>query len=272
MKKLLVIICVLLLGAGVSGCIKTSEDIRLDKELSDLQTKVDLNNEQVNARIGTEVASIRKGQVDMLSRIDSSGDDIKDLRNRLDILQHRLDNLRQDLDLFTTTGGTMNSSVEQRLAAIETSMTAVEAWMSFSSAYNSSKTATRHTESVSKQAGLSIDDAVKLFKDNRLDEAKPVFEKISKSGNTEHKTRAIFYLGEIAYREKDYKTAIADYGIIVEKYPASPLIKDAYFMIGKSFVNLGDKKNAKLFFEELVSKYPDDKFAKDARKELKKLR
>lgn len=271
MKRLLLIMSALLVVTGATGCIKTNEDIRLDKELSDLQTQVDLNNQQTNTKIDTEISSIRKNQVDMLSKIDGSHDDIKDLRNRLDILQHSLNNLKLDLDLFTTTGGTLNTSIEQRISALEVSMTAVEAWMSFSNAY-SKKAATTHTESVSKQASLSMDDAVKFFKDNKFDQAKPVFEKFSKSSNEKQKARALFYLGEIAYREKDYKTAIVNYGNIVEKHPESHLITSAYFMIGKSFVHLGDNKKAKLFFEELISRYPDDERAKDAKKEMKKLK
>ncbi len=269
-KGLPVIALIAIILSGLSGCVRTSEDIRLDKELSDLKTKVDLNNQDVNTKIDTELAGIRKNQVDMLSKVSSVHDDIKDLRNRMDILQHRFNNLRKDLDLFTTTGGTLNMSIEQRLSALETSMTAVEAWMSFSRAYTR-KAATHHTESASKRLALSLDDAVKLFKEKKLDQAKPVFEKFSEHGNEKERTRAIFYLGETAYAEKDYKTAIAQYGIIVEKYPNSPLIASSYYMIGKSFVHLGDAKNAKLFFRELVSRYPKDRLAKNAKKEIIRL-
>ncbi len=271
MKRALSVSFILLLVFMTSGCIRTSEDIRLDKEMGDLQTKVDLNNQQINEKLDTEIQNIRKNQVDMLSKLGNNGDDIKDLRNRVDILQHRLNNLRQDLDLFTTTGGTLNTSIEQRLSALEASMTAVEAWMSFSSAYGK-KTASHHTETAAKRSVRSIDDAVKLFQNKKFEEAKPIFERYARDGTTVQKIRAIFYLGETAYREKDYKTAIANYGIIVEKYPDSPLIKSAYYRIGKSFVKLGDKKKATLFFEEIISRYPKDKLSKDAGKELKKLK
>ncbi len=271
MKKVFIISFIIFFSVIISGCIRTNEDIRLDKELSDLQTKVDLNNQQINAKLDKDIQSIRQNQIDMLSKLGNNGDDIKDLRNRVDILQHRLNNLRQDLDLFTTTGGTLNTSIEQKMSALEASMTAVEAWMSFSSAYGK-KTAYHHTETVVKRNVLNIDDAVRLFQSNRLDDAKPIFERYEKSGSVQQKTRAVFYLGEIAYREKDYRTAIANYGIIVEKYPASPLITSAYYMIGKSFVNLGDKKKAKLFFKELISRYPKDRLSKEAAKELKKLK
>ncbi len=271
MKRIVRIGCCVLLSIVVSGCIRTSEDIRLDKEMSDLQTKVDMNNEQINAKLDTEIQSIRNSQVDMLSKLGSNGDDIKDLRNRVDILQHRLNNLRQDLDLFTTTGGTLNTSIEQRLSALETSMTAVEAWMSFTSAYGK-KTAYHHTETSVRPHPLNLDDAVALFRSKKYTQAKPVFERYAKNGTVQQKTRSVFYLGETAYREKDYKTAIANYGIIVEKYPDSNLITSAYFMIGKSFVKLGDKKKARLFFDELISRYPKDTLSKDAAQELKKLK
>ncbi len=271
MKRVFIICFIIFFSGVISGCIRTNEDIRLDKELSDLQTKVDMNNQQINAKLDADIHNIRKNQVDMLSKLGNNSDDIKDLRNRVDILQHRLNNLRQDVDLFTTTGGTLNTSIEQRLSALEASMTAVEAWMSFSNAYGK-EAVYHHTETAVKRNVPNIDDAVRLFQSNRLEDAKHIFERYAKNGNVQQKTRAVFYLGEIAYREKDYRTAIADYGIIVEKYPDSPLITSAYYMIGNSFVNLGDKKKAKLFFEELISRYPKDKLSKEAEKKLKKLK
>jgi TolA-binding protein len=255
----------------MTGCIRTSEDIRLDNELSELKKTVELNNQQINTKLNTQIQNIRDNQANLLSRLEDNSNDIKDLRNRIDILQHRLNNLRQDLDLFTTTGGTLSNSIEQRLSALEASMTAVEAWMAFSRAYNQ-KAVAHNTETAIKHRTLNIDEAVKLFKHDKLEEAKPIFERYAKSNNSTEKMRAIFYLGEIAYREKDYKTAIANYGIIVEKYPDSPLITSAYYMIGKSFANLGDKNKAKLFFEELVSRYPKDRLSIAAQKELKHLK
>ncbi len=271
MNRILRIGGFVLLSFMVSGCIRTSEDIRLDKEMSDLQTTVDMNNQQINAKLDTEIQSIRNNQIDMLSKLGNQSNDIKGLRNRVDILQHRLNNLRQDLDLFTTTGGTLNTSIEQRLSALETSMTAVEAWMSFSSAYGK-QSGYHHTETAARPRVLSLDDAVKLFRSGKFDQAKPVFERYAKDGTPRQKVRAIFYLGETAYRQKDYKTAIANYGIIVEKYPTSTLITSAYYMIGKSFVQLGDTKKASLFFEELISRYPKDRLSTDAAQELKKLK
>ncbi|MCL4479617.1 MAG: tetratricopeptide repeat protein [Deltaproteobacteria bacterium] len=269
MKKTFTTFLIIVLITSLSGCIRTSEDIRLDKEFRELKTNVDLNNQKLNTKIDTQIASVRQNQVDMLSKLDSTKNDIQDLRNRMDILEHRFNKLSREFNVFAATG-LSNTDTEQRLSALETSMTAVEAWMSLSTV--SSRALTHHTESTIKPRVLTLDNAVRLFKAKKFEQAKPVFEKYSKKGNTLEKERSFFYLGEIAYNTKDYKTAIANYGIIVEKYPKSSLITDTYYMIGKSFVKIGSKDKAKLFFEELISKYPNDRLSKEARKELKKLK
>ncbi|MGB9735843.1 MAG: tetratricopeptide repeat protein [bacterium] len=272
MKKIFILSFLIFAGLIMSGCIRTSEDIRLDNELNELKKTVEINNQQLNNKIDKEVQSIRDSQVNLLSKLENNSNDIRDLRNRLDILQHRLNNLKQDLDLFTTTGGTLNTSIEQRLSALETSMTAVEAWMSFSRAYGNRAVSHSTETSVKKHPVPGIDDAIRLFKEGKFEDARHIFERYANTGSPIEKARATFYLGEIAYREKDYKQAIANYGTIVEKYPDSPLITSAYYMIGKSFVNLGDKKKAKLFFEELVTRYPKDRLSKSAKIELEKLK
>lgn len=271
MKKLYILGFVIFLSLILSGCIRTSEDIRLDNELNELKKTVELNNQQINAKLNSDIQNIRDSQVNLLSKLENNNNDIKELRNKVEILQHRLDNLKRDLDLFTTTGGSLNTSIEQRLSALETSMTAVEAWMSFSRAYGN-KAASHSTESAIKKHPVNLDEGVRLFKQSKFEEARYIFEKYANNGTPAEKARAVFYLGEIAYREKDYKQAIANYGIIVEKYPDSPLITSAYYMIGKSFVNIGDKKKAKLFFEELVSRYPKDRLSVSAKNELRKLK
>ncbi len=271
MKTGLILIVVSLLGINLTGCIRTSEGIRISKELGNLKTQVDLNNRQINTKLDTKIASVRKNQVNTLSQIQSVNDNIRDLRNRIDILQHKLNNLRQDIEFFTTTGNSLNKSMENRLSALEASMTTVKAWITASKA-SKKKAVIRHIKKIKKRSGLTLDEAVKLFKKNKPEQAKPIFEKYSKKGTARQKARSIFYLGEIAYKQKNYKTAIADYGVIVEKYTNSSLITFAYYMIGKSFVKLGDKKNAKLFFEELISRYPRNKLSRDARKELKRLK
>lgn len=271
MKSRLIIITVSLLGIILTGCIRTSEGIRISKELGNLKTQVDLNNRQINTKLDTKIASVRKNQVNTLSQIQSVNDNIRDLRNRIDILQHKLNNLKQDIEFFTTTGNTLNKSLKQRLSALETSMTTVKAWITASKA-SRKKAELHHVKKIKKRPGLTLDEAVKLFKKNKLKQAKPIFEKYSKKGASRQRARSMFYLGETAYKQKDYKTAITDYGVIVEKYTNSSLITFAYYMIGKSFVKLGDRKNAKLFFEELISRYPHNKLSRDARKELKRLK
>lgn len=79
---------------------------------------------------------------------------------------------------------------------------------------------------------------------------------------------AQFWLGEVYYRQKWYEKAILEYQNIIEKYPNGNKVKAAYLKQGFAFFNLGDKANARLILEELVSKHPGSEEAKIAKDKL----
>ncbi len=82
-----------------------------------------------------------------------------------------------------------------------------------------------------------------------------------------------FYLGEIAYRQKNYKQALAYYKKSVELYPKKTSFSAMLlYHTGKSFLYLKNKKAAKLSFEKLISDYPKSKYAALAKKDLAKLK
>jgi len=56
--------------------------------------------------------------------------------------------------------------------------------------------------------------------------------------------------------KKDYFTAISAYKILIESFSKSSRGDDAHYWMGKSLKQLGNEKEADMFFKELVLKYP----------------
>lgn len=80
---------------------------------------------------------------------------------------------------------------------------------------------------------------------------------------------SLFWIGEIYYKNGDYKRAIIEYQNVIEKYPSGNKVPAAYLKQGLAFYNIDRKDNAKLIFETLISKFPLTNEALIAKKKLK---
>ena len=81
-----------------------------------------------------------------------------------------------------------------------------------------------------------------------------------------------FWIAQSWYDEKNYKNAVLEFQKILDKYKKGDQQDQALFMLGKCFVALKMKDDAKLFFEDLLFRFPDSTKAPDAKKELEKLK
>jgi len=82
-----------------------------------------------------------------------------------------------------------------------------------------------------------------------------------------------FYLGEIAFKQKNYKEALAYYKKSVKLYPKKTSFSaELLYHTALSFLYLHNKKAAKLSFEKLISDFPNSKYAALAKKHLAKLK
>jgi len=138
---------------------------------------------------------------------------------------------------------------------------------------SSVKTAEKKVDS-QKSDGFDPKDSFKLFdeaeakmKKNELQEAKKRFEFTAK--NNYKPAMSNFYLGEIAFKTKDYKNAVAYYKSSAEIYDKADYMPTLLLNLGTSLDKLGDKKNARIFLQSLVDSFPDSSEAKEAEQILK---
>jgi tol-pal system protein YbgF len=81
-----------------------------------------------------------------------------------------------------------------------------------------------------------------------------------------------YWKGETFYSEKDYESAILSFQDVVDKYPGGEKAPDAMLKQGLSFQALNDRKNARILYELLLSKYPKSPAAERARQKLAELK
>ncbi|MGC2389841.1 MAG: tetratricopeptide repeat protein, partial [Candidatus Acidiferrum sp.] len=89
--------------------------------------------------------------------------------------------------------------------------------------------------------------------------------------DTDLASNAQFYLGEIAYSQKDYKQAVVEYDKVLTVYPKSFKLAPALLKKGMALIELGQKASGVRDLREVVRRYPGTEEERRARAKLKEL-
>jgi outer membrane protein assembly factor BamD len=77
-----------------------------------------------------------------------------------------------------------------------------------------------------------------------------------------------YLVGRFYYKKGSYNAAIGRFEDLLKKFPEYKGEADVLFLTGVSYKNMGEKEKAAGYLARLIEKYPNNKFSKDARKEL----
>ena len=88
-------------------------------------------------------------------------------------------------------------------------------------------------------------------------------------GDTDLASNAQFYLGEIAYAQKNYEDAVREYDKVLNNYPKSFKLAPARYKKGMAFLELGQKNSGIKELREVVKRYPGTEEERRARAKLK---
>src|SRR6266581_1587017 len=90
-------------------------------------------------------------------------------------------------------------------------------------------------------------------------------------GKTDLASNAQFYVGEIAYKQRNYQQAIAEYDKVLSNYPKSFKMAPALLHRGMALVELGQKSSGIRDLREVVRRFPGSEEDRYARAKLKEL-
>ncbi len=240
----------------------------LQKALLKQQQTVQQNRERIdglqsiiegwNSRIREFERSIR--QIDDLNR------SVSDLQAKTETLTKTQTENFEQIRTVLQELGTLIDSINEKYVDKERFDRLENAFLQFKEAY----------ESFVKKADLSgksnaeiFKEAKELFRKKRYSDAKRYFSHLIK--NHYKPATSNYYLGEIAYLGGRYKDAIAYYKRSASLYDKSSFMPTLLLHTAISLQRIGDKEQAKEFYNSLISLYPESKAASVAKKRLSKL-
>src|SRR5262249_23269454 len=90
-------------------------------------------------------------------------------------------------------------------------------------------------------------------------------------GDTDLASNAQFYLGEIAYSQRNYDQAVSEYDRVLTNYPKSFKLAPAHLKKGMALIELNQKTAGVKELREVVKRYPGTVEERRARAKLKDL-
>src|SRR5216684_1932923 len=90
-------------------------------------------------------------------------------------------------------------------------------------------------------------------------------------GDTDLASNAQFYLGEIAYSQKNYDQAVTEYDHVLTNYPKSFKLAPAHLKKGMALIELGQKTAGVRELRDVVRRFPGTEEERRARAKLKEL-
>jgi TolA-binding protein len=116
---------------------------------------------------------------------------------------------------------------------------------------------------------VSLETMKKAYHEEDYQEAIEQGKLLIKS-KTPDSAKIHFLLADSYYVSKDFASAALEYSEFKKSFPKDSNIASAIYKQAVCFKNLGKGKEARLFFQELVDRFPKHALAAKARAELKK--
>jgi tol-pal system protein YbgF len=110
------------------------------------------------------------------------------------------------------------------------------------------------------------------FDQGNFEAARNFFERLIKQHpQSENADNAQFWIAESYYKQAWFEKSALEYQKVIENYPKGNKLQAALLKQGLSFLNMGDKQNAKIILKQLADQYPQSPEADIARARLKNL-
>ncbi|MEA1996235.1 MAG: tol-pal system protein YbgF [Gemmatimonadota bacterium] len=230
------------LAAGlVSGCGGASTD-QIQLLRSEIFT-LKQEQRQLHHQASTLDSLVRR-KTDQRSQFGAGfGADIRQLQERLSVLEQRMDDTEARITRLKSTAAT-SSPAASAARSEGTQAVRIAPREIFDLAYKD------FTSSNYEMAVEGFRDFLQRFPDSPL------------------APEAHLYIGNSFRARKKYEEAVSSYRTLVDRYPDSPLQPDALYRIGDCLLKLGDRSRGETYFQTVIQKFPDSNAAALARAKM----
>jgi tol-pal system protein YbgF len=255
------------LQRDVTSLLQGQKDlqIQMTQDHTSQKTLIEQSSDSVS-KLSTTMNSLQKSVQDVQA---NSG-------TRLDTMSTQVQGLSDNLEEIKSRLGKLN----QQLVDLQNSVQSIDARLAGGAPATSPSTANPPTggvSAISSSPGGPAPSADTLYSNGLRDITSGKYE-LARSefqdylkyyGDTDLASNAQFYLGEIAYSQKNYEQAVQEYDKVLSNYPKSFKLAPARLKKGMALIEMGQKTPGIKELREVVKRYPGTEEERRARARLK---
>jgi tol-pal system protein YbgF len=232
------------------------------------KTLIEQSSDTVN-KLNTTMSSLQKSVQDVQAnsgtRLDTMSTQVQGLSDNLEEIKSRLGKVNQQLvDLQNSVSG-----IDARLAGGNPSGAPAVAPTGAASA-PSTPGAAAGSGAPPVPADLLYSNGLRDITSGKYELARSEFQDyLHYYGDTDLASNAQFYLGEIAYAQRQFDQAVTEYEKVITNYPKSFKLAPAHVKKGMALLELNQKTAGVKELRDVVKKYPGTEEERRARAKLK---
>jgi tol-pal system protein YbgF len=223
---------------------------------------------KLNATMGSVQKSVQDVQANSGARLDTMSTQVQGLSDNLEEIKSRLGKLNQQLvDLQSAV-----QSIDAKISGSSPAGATPGSSPKPANDGNSAPPAASNSASPAPSADMLYSNGLRDITSGKYDLARQEFlDYLKYYSDTDLASNAQFYLGEIAYHQKQYQDAVAEYDKVLTAYPKSFKLAPARLKKGMALIDLGQKTAGVRELREVVRRYPGTEEERSARAKLKEL-
>lgn len=224
------------------------------------------NVDKLNTTMGSLQKSVQDVQANSGARLDTMSTQLQGLSDNLEEIKSRIGKLNQQLVDVQSAVQSIDAKVS---GAVPPAGTAPAGG---TSALPTGGGTSPAAASGAPSADTLYSNGLRDITSGKYDLARSEFQDYLKYyGDTDLASNAQFYLGEIAYSQKQYAQAVSEYDKVLINYPKSFKLAPALFKKGMARIELGQKTAGIRDLRDVVKRYPGTEEERRARAKLKEL-
>ncbi|WP_281950563.1 tetratricopeptide repeat protein [Nitrosophilus kaiyonis] len=248
------------------SAINSSKIDQLEEKVEGLRSVVegiDNNLNEIKIKINTILEEKNKDKEEVDKKISLLKED---LNKTISLQQENFEQIKKVLNELTTLIDSINSTYVNK----NEFKNEIEKVYSYIDRKFLEIKKERQKQKIASKSGATLfKEAQKFYKKKDYDKAKEYF--LASIKKHYKPATSNFYIGEICYYQKDYSCAIEHYKNSANLYSKASYMPTLLLHTAISLERIGQKREAKIFYENLIKKYPKSKAAKIAKKNIKKL-
>jgi tol-pal system protein YbgF len=263
------------LQRDVTTLLQGQKDIstQVTQDHTVMRTLIEQTNDSVGKLSGTMSGvqkSVQDVQANSGARLDTMSTQVQGLSDNLEEIKSRLGKLNQQLVDLQNTVQSLDAKISGGGIAPTSSSVPPSPGGGGSASLPPSGSASPSGPAPS--ADTLYSNGLRDITSGKYDLARSEFQDYLKYyGDTDLASNAQFYLGEIAYSQRQYSQAVSEYDKVLTNYPKSFKLAPARLKKGMALIELGQKAPGVKELREVVKRYPGTEEERRARAKLKEL-